>query len=70
MIQESAYDFKASVTADFTATWSIPSEDELSLFFNTLKEKGKARITLIAEIESELGQYGRHERLYGVFLKK
>ncbi len=64
MIQKSAYDFKKPVTADFTARCSFPSEDELALFLNTLKEKGKARITLIAEIESELGQCGRHEGLY------
>jgi thioesterase domain-containing protein len=70
VIQKSTYDFKKPVTAGFTATCSFPSEDELSLFLNTLKEKGKARITLIAEIESELVQCGRHEGLYVVFLKK
>ena len=69
VIQKSIYDFKKPVTADFTVTCSFPSEDELALFLNTLKEKGKARITLIAEIESELGQCGRHEGLYVVFLK-
>jgi thioesterase domain-containing protein len=70
VIQKSTYDFKKPVTAGFTATCSFPSKDELSLFLNTLKEKGKARITLIAEIESELVQCGRHEGLYVVFLKK
>ncbi|MDO7597384.1 MAG: thioesterase domain-containing protein [Pseudomonadota bacterium] len=70
VIQKSIYDFKKPVTADFTATCSFPSEDELALFLNILKEKGKARITLIAEIESEFGQCGRHEGLYVVFLKK
>jgi len=69
VIQKSTYDFKKPVTADFTATCSFPSEDELALFLKTLKEKGKARITLIAEIESELGQCGLHEGLYVVFLK-
>jgi len=69
VIQKSAYDFKKPVSADFTATCSFPSEDELALFLKTLKEKGKARITLIAEIESELGLCGLHEGLYVVFLK-
>lgn len=69
VIQKSTYDFKKPVTADFTATCSFPSEDELALFLKNLKEKGKARITLIAEIESELGQCGLHEGLYVVFLK-
>jgi thioesterase domain-containing protein len=41
VIQESAYDFKKPVTADFTATCSFPRGDELSLFLNTLKKKEK-----------------------------
>jgi len=69
VIQKSSYDFKKPVTADFLSSCSFPSEAELSLFIKTLKEKGKARINLKAEIESEKGICGVHEGLYVVFLK-
>lgn len=69
VIQKSSYDFKKPVTADFTSTCCWPSNDELELFISTLKNKGKARISLTAEIESENGICGVHEGLYVVFLK-
>ncbi|NQY27190.1 MAG: YiiD C-terminal domain-containing protein [Piscirickettsiaceae bacterium] len=70
VIQKSEYDFKKPVTADFTATCAFPSAEELELFITTLKEKGKARLSLTAEIESEKGLCGVHQGLYVVFLKE
>ena len=70
VIQKSEYDFKKPVTADFTATSAFPSAEELELFITTLKEKGKARLSLTAEIESEKGLCGVHQGLYVVFLKE
>jgi len=69
VIQKSEYDFKKPVTDDFTSTCAFPSTDELTLFIQTLKEKGKARISLTAEVESEKGICGVHQGLYVVFLK-
>jgi thioesterase domain-containing protein len=69
VIQKSEYDFKKPVTDDFTATCAFPSTETLDTFVQTLKEKGKARISLTAEIESEKGICGVHQGLYVVFLK-
>ena len=69
VIQHSSYDFTKPVTSDFTATCQLPSASELALFIKTLKEKGKARLTLTAEIEAEKGVCGLHQGLYVVFLK-
>ena len=70
VIQKSEYDFKKPVTADFISTCAFPSTDELTLFIQTLKEKGKARISLTAHIDSEHGLCGVHQGLYVVFLKE
>jgi thioesterase domain-containing protein len=69
VIQKSEYDFKKPVTDDFTATCAFPSTEALDTFVQTLKEKGKARISLTAEIESEKGICGLHQGLYVVFFK-
>jgi len=69
VIQHSSYDFTKPVTSDFIATCQLPSMAEFELFIKTLKEKGKARLTLTAEIEAEKGVCGLHEGLYVVFLK-
>lgn len=69
VIQKSSYDFTQPVTADFTATCKLPLASEFEFFLKTLKEKGKARLTLTAEIESEKGMCGIHKGLYVVFLK-
>ena len=70
VIQKSEYDFKKPVTADFTSTCSFSSTETLDTFIQTLKEKGKSRISLTAEIESEKGICGVHQGLYVVFLKE
>ena len=57
------------MTSDFTATCQLPNASEVELFVKTLKEKGKARLTLTAEIETEKGVCGIHQGLYVVFLK-
>jgi len=67
VIQKSSYDFAKPVTADFTASCQLPSQSEFDLFITTLKEKGKARLSLTAEIESENGVCGIHQGLYVVF---
>lgn len=69
VIQKSSYDFTQPVTADFTATSKLPLASEFEFFLKTLKEKGKARLTLTAEIKSEKGVCGIHKGLYVVFLK-
>jgi thioesterase domain-containing protein len=69
VIQKSKYDFKKPVTADFTYTCAFPNFETLDTFIQTLKEKGKARISLTAEVESEKGICGVHQGLYVVFLK-
>lgn len=69
VIQKSSYDFTKPVTSDFTATCQLPNASEVELFVKTLKEKGKARLTLTAEIETEKGVCGIHQGLYVVFLK-
>lgn len=69
VIQKSSYDFTQPVTADFTATCQLPLASEFEFFLKTLKEKGKARLTLTAEIKSEKGVCGIHKGLYVVFLK-
>lgn len=69
VIQKSSYDFTKPVTADFTASCQLPSASEFELFIKTLKEKGKARLSLTAEIESEKGVCGIHQGLYVVFVK-
>lgn len=69
VIQKSSYDFTNPVTSNFTATCQLPKDVEFNLFIKTLKEKGKARLTLTAEIEAEKGICGIHEGLYVVFLK-
>jgi thioesterase domain-containing protein len=69
VIQHSSYDFTKPVTSDFTATCQLPSTSEFALFIKTLKEKGKARLMLTAEIEAEKGVSGVHQGLYVVFLK-
>jgi len=69
VIQKSEYDFKKPVTADFTYTCAFPSVAILETFIQTLKEKGKSRISLTAEVESEKGICGVHQGLYVVFLK-
>jgi len=70
VIQKSEYDFKKPVTADFTYTCAFPSAETLDTFVNVLKEKGKSRISLTAEVESEKGICGVHQGLYVVFLKE
>jgi len=57
------------VTADFIASCQLPSEAEWDIFLKQLHEKGKARLSLIAEINSEKGVCGVHEGLYVVFSK-
>lgn len=69
VIQKSSYDFTKPVTADFIATCQLPVPSEFELFVKTLKEKGKARLSLTAEIETEKGVCGIHQGLYVVFLK-
>ena len=69
VIQKSEYDFKKPVTANFTATCAFPNSETLDNFIQTLKEKGKSRISLTAEVESEKGICGVHQGLYVVFLK-
>ena len=69
VIKKSEYDFKKPVTADFTATCSFSNTETLDSFIQTLKEKGKSRISLTAEIKSEKGICGVHQGLYVVFLK-
>ena len=69
VIQKSSYDFSKPVTADFMATCQLPDSSEFELFMKTLMEKGKARLTLTADIESENGVCGIHQGLYVVFLK-
>ena len=69
VIQKSEYDFLKPVTANFTASCAFPNTDVLNEFIQTLKDKGKARISLRAEIESEKGLCGVHQGLYVVFLK-
>ncbi len=69
VIQKSSYDFTKPISADFTATCQLPPQAEFDLFITTLKEKGKARLSLTAEIESENGVCGIHQGLYVVFLK-
>jgi len=69
VIQKSSYDFTKPVTSDFTATCELPNTAEFDVFIKTLKEKGKARLTLTAEIAAEKGRCGVHEGVYVVFLK-
>lgn len=69
VIQKSSYDFAKPVTADFMATCQLPNSSEFELFMKTLMDKGKARLTLTAEIESENGVCGVHQGGYVVFLK-
>jgi len=69
VIQKSEYDFKKPVTADFSYSCAFPSTAILESFIQTLKEKGKARLSLSAEVESEKGICGVHQGLYVVFLK-
>lgn len=69
VIQKSSYDFTKPVTSDFTASSQLPAPSEFELFIKTLKEKGKARLTLTAEIQSKSGVCGFHQGLYVVFLK-
>jgi len=69
VIQKSSYDFTKPVASDFTAKCQLPNTFEFELFVKTLKEKGKARLTLSAEIEAEKEVCGVHEGLYVVFLK-
>lgn len=70
VIQKSSYDFIKPVTADFTASCQLPTAAEFELFLDQLREKGKARLSLTVEIESEQGVCGIHQGLYVVFLKK
>jgi thioesterase domain-containing protein len=69
VIQKSSYDFLKPVTTDFVATCAFSSSTEVDVFVETLLQKGKARISLEARIESEKGICGVHNGLYVVFLK-
>lgn len=69
VIQKSNYDFTKPVAADFTATSQLPNTIEFESFIKTLKEKGKARLTLTAKIESENVVCGIHQGVYVVFLR-
>ena len=69
VIQKSSYDFTKPVTSDFTASCQLPSSYEFASFIKTLQEKGKARLSLTAEIEAGKGLCGVHGGLYVVFLK-
>lgn len=69
VIQKSSYDFTKPITSDFTASCQLPNTAEFELFVKTLKEKGKARLTLTAEIKAEKGVCGIHQGIYVVFLR-
>jgi len=50
VIQDSACNYRRPVTRDFTATCVKPDEAELAYFARMLREKGRARLELQAEM--------------------
>jgi thioesterase domain-containing protein len=50
VIQDSACNYKRPVTRDFTATCFKPDDAELAYFARMLREKGRARLELQAEM--------------------
>jgi thioesterase domain-containing protein len=64
VIGRSSFDFLAPVESDFNATCQLPPGWEWRGFLRSLKRRGRARITLQAEIKDSSAVAGRHKGFY------